>query len=42
MRTNDILRVIIQVMQLLREGKIDRSTTNIQVLRLIMQRYGKE
>lgn len=36
MTENDVLRIIIKVMYLLRAGKIDRNTTNIQVLRLIL------
>jgi hypothetical protein len=35
MSNNEKLAVIIQVMRLLRLGKIDRTTTNIDVLRLI-------
>lgn len=35
MSNNEKLAVIIQVMRLLRLGKIDRKTTNIDVLRLI-------
>ena len=35
MSNTDKLRIIIKVMYLLRTGKINRSTTNIQVLRLI-------
>jgi len=35
MSNNEKLVVIIQVMRLLRSGKIDRTTTNIDVLRLI-------
>lgn len=35
MSNNEKLLVIIQVMRLLRSGKIDRSTTNIDVLRMI-------
>ena len=35
MSNNEKLAVIIQVMRLLRLGKIDRTTTNIDVLRMI-------
>lgn len=35
MTNTDKLSIIIKVMYLLRAGKIDRSTTNIEVLRLI-------
>ena len=35
MSNNEKLSVIIQVMRLLRMGMIDRTTTNIEVLRLI-------
>ena len=35
MSNNEKLTVIIQVMRLLRLGKIDRTTTNIDVLRMI-------
>jgi hypothetical protein len=35
MSNNEKLAVIIQVMRLLRLGKIDRMTTNIDVLRMI-------
>ena len=40
MTDTDQLSIIIKVMKLLRTGKIDQRTTNIQVLRLIKQRYG--
>ena len=40
MTDTDKLSIIIKVMKLLRTGKIDQRTTNIQVLRLINQRYG--
>lgn len=35
MTNTDKLSIIIKVMRLLRTGKIDQRTTNIQVLRLI-------
>lgn len=35
MTETDKLSIIIKVMKLLRTGKIDQRTTNIQVLRLI-------
>lgn len=35
MSDTEKLSVIIKVMRLLREGKIDRMTTNINVLRMI-------
>lgn len=38
MTTTEELNVIIKVMHLLRTGKIDASTTNINVLRLIRQK----
>lgn len=38
MTDTDKLSIIIKVMRLLRTGKIDASTTNINVLRLIRQK----
>lgn len=35
MSNNEKLSIIIKVMRLLREGRIDRTTTNINVLRMI-------
>lgn len=37
MTDTDKLSIIIKVMKLLRTGKIDQRTTNIQVLRLIKE-----
>ena len=34
--------VVIKVMHLLREGRIDRTTKNIDVLRMIKTMYDKE
>jgi hypothetical protein len=42
MTDTDKLSIIIKVMKLLRTGKIDKRTTNIQVLRLIKQGDGKK
>lgn len=38
MTASEELRIVIKVMHLLRTGKIDASTTNINVLRLIRQK----
>lgn len=42
MTTTNILRVIIIVMYLLRNGKIDRKTPNIEVLRLVNDQLAKK
>lgn len=42
MTTTNILRVIIIVMYLLRNGKIDRTTPNIEVLRLVNEQLTKK
>ena len=42
MTTTEELSVVIKVMHLLRTGKINAETTNINVLRIIRKTYGKE
>lgn len=42
MTATEEMGVVIKVMHLLREGRIDRTTKNIDVLRMIKTMYDKE